>query len=107
MQVSVLSLFTHGPSQLAQKACTPCFLHIQHGVPDKSEADEAHGSKHDDDPLLVILKADGALGRDELDVHVADAHDVQYILHRTGPLSGWEVVGSGKRSDVITWTQVP
>ena len=86
MQVTVLSLFAHGPSQLAQEARTPCFLQIQDGVPDKSEADEANGSKHDDDPLLMILKADGALGGNELDVHVADAYDVQDILYRARPL---------------------
>jgi len=34
----------------------------------------------------MILKADGALGGNELDVHVADAYDVQDILHRARPL---------------------
>jgi len=34
----------------------------------------------------MILKADGALGGNELDVHVADAYDVQDILYRARPL---------------------
>jgi hypothetical protein len=86
MQVTVLSLFAHGPSQLAQETCTPCFFQIQHGVPYQSEADETNGSEHNNDPLLMILKADGALRGNELDVHVADAYDVQDILHRARPL---------------------
>ena len=86
MQVSVLTLFTFRPPHLAPQTRKSCFLQIQHGVSDQREADEAHGSKHDNNPLLVILKADGALGGDELDVHVTDAYDVQDILHRARPL---------------------
>ena len=47
----------------------------------------------------MILKADGALGGNELDVHVADAYDVQDILYRARPLEfGKEVLGVVVRS---------